>query len=1334
MSDEAQLVSFSSLVVSKPQNHGGLPKFKQLVDDLFLPVERITRNLQLGISLKKADVIERFIRNYRQTVGNDILPVAHLFFPKWDRDRVYMMKEYRLGHLVCQYLNLGKNSDDYKTIANWKRLSYNRVHATVKFSDLLVKVILERRVRPVIKDSLGVDDINDMLDKLQGFAQDSKLDQMKLIKEAIDRLTDSELRFFFRIVLKTDPIGSESVFLRCWHRDAKKLYDLTHDLKLVFWGLSDPNFQLSDKEKEIQLMLPFTPQRCQRVRDQYVKIPSENFNDGPFFIEEKFDGERIQVHIKRVDGERFQFKYYTRNAMDYTSIYGEFSTSLRGCLSPFLGPENFDLHMHSCILDGEMICYDPILKVPLPYSVLKTSALHSLSAKPGSKNPHPMFVAFDCVFVNGESLEKYPLERRKKVLSYVLKKPIANLFVAADFIVARTGDEIEKAMDRAIGMDSEGLVLKSIQSKYDIGATTKQWIKIKPEYLEEFGENLDLVVVGKIPGIKSSFLCGLRDDNDSGCKFMTLCKISNGFSQDDYRHIDRVTAGKWKDINMDPPNDNLVKFGKTLPVVWIDPRDSVVIEARARSITRQPEQEFYATDTTLYNAFCVKIRTDKDWKTASTLKEYEQSSNQSKLYNAQNVIGNESKKRRIGYPSKKITMLQKLNEEYEVGGLAPKSNLFESYIFSIRTDCIYLGKLVRIRELNQIVSDNGGALARNPESVVLDTDKHERLMVIAEKMTIEVKDLSNKYNVFRFKWCEDCLAVKELIEPDLTHILVAEPSLEEDCRKRLDKFGNNLVTPLTEYTLWKMVPSEERNEVNLSQEELNRYHSFFVFYKMKFKVIFSAENARIGSIVAQEIEINGGKVCESLEEASMIVVVLFKVDKQNSFESYSSTTAIVQRTMRQRNELRKLCKRIPRVVSHSYIRACTTSSSLVDPAEYKRAQFADLEACEQIEKLGKDGCLVIPPIIKASVVDDTDVPGNVSTLKIARNEKYAIEFTKDEPVMETLGNPKSTLSLTIPPSVPVYVKRGSLISIFMADSGANLDTAVTSTLRINQPIRRFLYGGFTSTYQRLLSTVSLNLMISAYSKGGPLSSFMFSTKAQSTKTFCNIAMDGTMDWALLDPKSLHVYTGNNLLVTSQMLPKKTNGKKKLDTGLYSLFQSGYTLLTGRGYVSLVGSGSIFKLGLARDEEIYIKQANLLATTIKDVSELSSGYFIGKNIDNKTFAKSVKVKAKKEVGLGELETTKSRLSWFGAFKSMLVKVLSILASSQARVSKLVAFNGRYIKVKGPRTLLIQTSSGLDKFVYNSTLLGRSKFRGSITDVEKFIRNKQQLSKPETEIHK
>jgi len=109
-----------------------------------------------------------------------------------------------------------------------------------------------------------------------------------------------------------------------FHPDAQDLYNTCSDLKKVAWGLWDPKRRLGDevgrsnscfwhiayypKDKRAYLFRAFTPMLCRRptkLEDSVKEMQGKTF-----FIEEKLDGERMQLH-KRGD-EFFYCSRYVR--------------------------------------------------------------------------------------------------------------------------------------------------------------------------------------------------------------------------------------------------------------------------------------------------------------------------------------------------------------------------------------------------------------------------------------------------------------------------------------------------------------------------------------------------------------------------------------------------------------------------------------------------------------------------------------------------------------------------------------------------------------------------------------------------------------------------------------------------------------------------------------------------------------------------------------------------------------------------------------------------------------------------------------------------------------
>jgi DNA ligase 4 len=89
----------------------------------------------------------------------------------------------------------------------------------------------------------------------------------------------------------------ETTVLSVFHEDAMALFNTCSDLRRVAYELADPMKRLNDDEKTVHLLQAFAPMLCKRPTkriEDTVKLMGGN----EFIIEEKLDGERMQLHKK----------------------------------------------------------------------------------------------------------------------------------------------------------------------------------------------------------------------------------------------------------------------------------------------------------------------------------------------------------------------------------------------------------------------------------------------------------------------------------------------------------------------------------------------------------------------------------------------------------------------------------------------------------------------------------------------------------------------------------------------------------------------------------------------------------------------------------------------------------------------------------------------------------------------------------------------------------------------------------------------------------------------------------------------------------------------------
>jgi len=82
-----------------------------------------------------------------------------------------------------------------------------------------------------------------------------------------------------------------------------------------------------------------------------------------------------------------------------------------------------------------------------------------------------------------------------------------------------------------------------VKAEHSVYLTNKRpncWIKIKPEYVDNLSDDMDIVIVGgfysegkRRGGLLNAFLCAVAEDTEQGKKpvmFYTFCKFGTGMT------------------------------------------------------------------------------------------------------------------------------------------------------------------------------------------------------------------------------------------------------------------------------------------------------------------------------------------------------------------------------------------------------------------------------------------------------------------------------------------------------------------------------------------------------------------------------------------------------------------------------------------------------------------------------------------------------------------------------------------------------------------------------------------------------------------------------------
>ena len=265
----------------------------------------------------------------------------------------------------------------------------------------------------------------------------------------------------------------------------------------------------------------------------------------------------------------------------------------------------------------------------------------------------------------------------------------------------------------------------------------------------------------------------------------------------------------------------------------------------------------------------------------------------------------------------------------------------------------------------------------------------------------------------------------------------------------------------------------------------------------------------------------------------------------------------------------------------------------------------------------------------------------------------------ETPVFEPLGHPATACLVNSPPSVPLFIRRGGLLGVY----GNHIANVRSRTQWIRQGVVWRL------PYQLLVLTTPFSVLVAP---------------PAADQLYACIVLDGQVDWAVLRPALVSVYTGNALFTQNKPVPKQWRQ------------WGAYTHVSGRGQVGLAGFGTVYRINVGDGEKMTINRNNLLAVTVlgpEDLGQCVKRFTLEEDHLDGTQATLVVKVAPPKTGF------RAYIPELPPVPPALIKawhwVTGAANAAGAQALLWLAGTDDFVEVYGPRTLLVQLGNKLSQ---------------------------------------
>ena len=541
--------------------------------------------------------------------GNTMREILSSFLKKVPQEDIDKVCHLTLGTIASPYENVVLGMADQmviRAIAAATSIKEETIKSDFKkYGDL--GIIAEKEVKNKTSRLIVSQVFNQLhaIAQLSGTgSQDKKIQTLSsLIKSAVP----IEAKYITRIALGTLRIGVGEMTLIdslaiAFTGDKKnkplleKAYNVCPDVGIIAKAVATKKLEgirhISPAiGRPIKVMLA---QRAKTMEEIQVRMPEG------IVAEEKYDGERIQIHKKKS-----KISFFSRRMDDITAQYPDLGEEIKKIERDF-------------IAEGEIIPIDKSGNL-LDFQTLMQRRRKNDIAAFAQQIPVVIFF-FDLLYQNNKNYLNEPYHKRQRALHQLFNEGKKLKF--ARHIITKDINKVEKFFNECLKRGTEGIIAKNVNGVYQAGTRDYNWIKWKKEYAKELRDTFDLVVVGAFAGkgrrssVYGALLCACYNKrNDT---FETFCKVGSGFTDQQLEELPKLL----KKYQSKSKPARLKVHTNMEPDVWFQPE--LVVEVTGADTTRSPSHTAAERDgkgLALRFPRFIQYRPDKKAEQATTSEE-----------------------------------------------------------------------------------------------------------------------------------------------------------------------------------------------------------------------------------------------------------------------------------------------------------------------------------------------------------------------------------------------------------------------------------------------------------------------------------------------------------------------------------------------------------------------------------------------------------------------------------------------------------------------------------------------------------------------------------------